>query len=177
MRSLLSGLIGVALAVAWFSRAERIPMRGIWDVLSTTAPAGLFFGRIANFVNGELWGRPTVVPWAVIFPRSGPPEHAGPLVPRHPSQLYEAGMEGLLLFAYMQWRFWKSDVARDRPGRLCGEFLIGYALARIAGETFREPDASLFFGLSRGTFYSLFMIALGLYMILSAPRPKPRAAA
>jgi phosphatidylglycerol:prolipoprotein diacylglycerol transferase len=171
------GLIGVALAVAWFSRAERIPMRGIWDVLSTTAPAGLFFGRIANFVNGELWGRPTVVPWAVIFPRSGPPEHAGPLVPRHPSQLYEAGMEGLLLFAYMQWRFWKSDVARDRPGRLCGEFLIGYALARIAGETFREPDASLFFGLSRGTFYSLFMIALGLYMILSAPRPKPRAAA
>jgi len=171
------GLIGVALAVAWFSRAERIPMRRIWDVLSTTAPAGLFFGRIANFVNGELWGRPTVVPWAVIFPRSGPPEHAGPLVPRHPSQLYEAGMEGLLLFAYMQWRFWKSDVARDRPGRLCGEFLIGYALARIAGETFREPDASLFFGLSRGTFYSLFMIALGLYMILSAPRPKPRAAA
>jgi len=162
------GLVGVTIAVAWFARSERMPLLHLWDLIASTAPVGLFFGRIANFVNGELWGRPSVVPWAVLFPRSGPPEHAGPLVPRHPSQLYEAGMEGLVLFAYLQWRFWRSDVVRARPGRLAGEFLVVYALARIAGETFREPDASRFFGLSRGTFYSLFMIALGVYL---AARP------
>jgi phosphatidylglycerol:prolipoprotein diacylglycerol transferase len=120
---------------------------------------GLFLGRIANFVNGELWGRPAQVPWAVIFPRS-----PLPLVPRHPSQLYEALLEGVLLFAFMQWRFWRSDIVRSRPGRLSGEFLVLYGCLRMAGEAFREPDASLILGLSRGTFYSLFMVAAGLYL-------------
>jgi phosphatidylglycerol:prolipoprotein diacylglycerol transferase len=99
--------------------------------------------------------------------------------PRHPSQLYEAAMEGALLLAYLQLRFWKSDVVLRRPGRLAGEFLIGYACVRIAGEAFREPDASLILGLSRGSFYSLFMICLGLYLWarrtspLAVPRPGP----
>jgi phosphatidylglycerol:prolipoprotein diacylglycerol transferase len=92
-------------------------------------------------------------------------------VPRHPSQLYEAGMEGVLLLAYMQWRIWRSDAVRERPGALAGEFLILYACARMAGEVFREPDASLILGLSRGTFYSLFMIAFGLFLRLRRSRP------
>lgn len=153
------GLIGVAIAVTWFARSQRLPLAHLCDVVASAAPAGLFFGRIANFVNGELWGRPSGVPWAVIFPRS-----PLPLVPRHPSQIYEALMEGLLLLACMQARFWWSDVVRERPGRLSGEFLVLYGCLRIAGETFREPDASLILGLSRGTFYSLFMVAAGLYV-------------
>ncbi|HEY4988409.1 MAG TPA: prolipoprotein diacylglyceryl transferase [Opitutaceae bacterium] len=174
------GLIGVIIAVTWFARAERIPTLHLWDIVATTAPAGLFFGRIANFVNGELWGRVTDVPWAVIFPRSadpGTPVEA--IAPRHPSQLYEAALEGLLLFAFMQWRLWKSEAIRERPGRLAGEFLVGYACFRIAGEGFREPDASLILGLSRGTFYSLFMIASGLYLRqrrgTPVPLPGPKA--
>jgi phosphatidylglycerol:prolipoprotein diacylglycerol transferase len=134
-------------------------MLHLWDLVASTTPVGLFFGRIANFVNGELWGRPASVPWAVIFPRS-----PLPLVPRHPSQLYEALLEGALLLAVMQWRFWKSDVVRSLPGRLAGEFLVLYGCLRIAGEAFREPDASLILGMSRGTFYSLFMVAAGLYL-------------
>ncbi len=164
------GLIGVIAATAWFARKRRMPVVHVWDIVATTAPVGLFFGRIANFINGELWGRPATVPWAVIFPRSDTPEHPG-LVPRHPSQLYEAGLEGVLLFAYIQWRLWRSDTVRDRPGALAGEFLIGYACARSIGELFREPDASLIMGLSRGTFYSLFMIAFGLFLRLRRTTP------
>jgi phosphatidylglycerol:prolipoprotein diacylglycerol transferase len=159
------GLVGVIVGVSWFSRSERIPILHVWDLVASTAPAGILLGRMANFVNGELWGKPTDVPWAVVFPRSmpeGTPLHL--ILPRHPSQLYEAAMEGALLLAFMQWRLWKSDAVRQRPGRLAGEFLIGYACVRIAGEAFREPDASLILGLSRGTFYSFFMIALGIYL-------------
>jgi phosphatidylglycerol---prolipoprotein diacylglyceryl transferase len=164
------GLVGVILAVCWFARREGIPTAHLFDVTATTAPAGLLFGRLANFVNGELWGKPASVPWAVLFPRSVSAEHPD-LVPRHPSQLYEAGMEGVLLLAYMQWRLWKSDAVRRHPGTLAGEFLIFYACARMAGEVFREPDASLIFGLSRGTFYSLFMIAFGLFLRLRRASP------
>ncbi len=169
------GLLGVVLAVSWFARSEGIPLLHVWDLVASTAPAGLLFGRVANFVNGELWGKPTDVPWAVIFPRSmpeGTPLHL--ILPRHPSQLYEAAMEGLLLLAFMQWRLWKSDALRTRPGRLAGEFLIGYACLRIAGETFREPDASLILGLSRGIFYSLFMIVFGIILRLRKARPLER---
>jgi len=116
------------------------------------------------------------VPWAVIFPRSmpeGTPE--GLIPPRHPSQLYEAALEGLLLLALMQARFWRSGVVREHPGRLAGEFLAAYALVRVAGEAFREPDASLILGMSRGTFYSLFLAAFGLYLALRRARPLPRA--
>ena len=165
------GIIGVGLASLWFARSRRIPLLHLWDLVSSAAPAGLFFGRVANFINGELWGKPSRVPWAVIFPRS---EDAGhPLVPRHPSQLYEAGLEGLLLLAYLQWRLWKTDVVRAHPGRLAGEFMIVYACVRIIGEVFREPDATLILGLSRGTFYSLFMIGFGLVLWLWPARPLP----
>lgn len=161
------GFIGVAVAIALFSRSTKIPFLRLCDLIVTVAPAGLFFGRVANFINGELWGKPAQVPWAVIFPAS--PE---PLVPRHPSQLYEAGLEGVLLFAYMQWRFWKSDTARMHPGRLSGEFLIAYAAVRAIGECFREPDVgvSLIFGLSRGTFYSVFLVIAGVVLIVATTR-------
>jgi phosphatidylglycerol:prolipoprotein diacylglycerol transferase len=168
------GIVGVGLATLWFSRSRKIPILHLWDLVSSTAPAGLFFGRVANFINGELWGKPSEVPWAVIFPRSA--TDTVPAVPRHPSQLYEAGLEGLLLLAYLQWRFWKTDVSRTHPGRLAGEFMIVYACVRVAGEVFREPDATLIMGLSRGTFYSLFMIAFGLVLWLWPARPLPAAA-
>ena len=163
------GFIGVAVALAWFARAEKIPFLHLGDLIVSTAPAGLFFGRIANFINGELWGTPTRVPWAVIFPNSADP--GTPLrlmLPRHPSQLYEAVLEGLLLLAFMQWRFWRSNIVRTQPGRLAGEFLLTYALVRAIGENFREPDASLLLGLSRGTFYSIFLVAAGLALLVHA---------
>ena len=159
------GMIGVAVAIAWFSRSAKIRFLHLADLITSVAPAGLLFGRFANFINGELWGKPATVAWAVIFPAS--PE---PLVPRHPSQLYEAALEGALLLAYLQWRFWRSDVVRTSPGRLAGEFLLGYAIVRAIGEIFREPDATLILGLSRGTFYSIFLVAGGLFLILRPAR-------
>src|SRR5580692_6055033 len=132
------GMIGVALALAWFARANKIPFLHLGDLIVSVAPAGLFFGRIANFINGELWGKVSYVRWAVIFPLSDPGRPSNRILPRHPSQLYEAALEGVLLFAYLQWRFWKSDTVRTRPGRLGGEFLVGYALVRIFCEIFRE---------------------------------------
>lgn len=165
------GFIGVTLAVVWFARSRKIPFLHLGDVIASTAPAGLFFGRIANFINGELWGKPATVPWAIIFPRS-----PYPLVPRHPSQLYEAALEGLLLFLLVQWRFWRTDVVARHPGRLAGEFLLAYAVARAIGEIFREPDASLIFGLSRGTFYSIFLVGAGFWLILRKAKPLAPAA-
>ena len=168
------GLVGVVLAILWFSRAEKVPVLHLWDLAASAAPVGLFLGRIANFINGELWGRMSVVPWAVIFPRSARPgtpiDH---IAPRHPSQLYEAGMEGVLLLAYMQWRLWRTNALRGRPGTLAGEFLVGYGILRIVGEVFREPDVdvSLILGLSRGTFYSIFMIVSGLALRFVPRRP------
>lgn len=160
------GFIGVALALLWFSRTTKIPFLHLSDLIVSAAPAGLFFGRVANFINGELWGKPALVKWAVIFPSS-----PSPLVPRHPSQLYEALLEGVLLLVFLQWRFWRSTVISLQPGRLSGEFLLGYALLRAVGEVFREPDAALILGLSRGTFYSLFMVAMGTWLIARKPRP------
>jgi phosphatidylglycerol:prolipoprotein diacylglycerol transferase len=156
----------------WFTRRRAESMLQVSDLVLTTIPVGLFFGRVANFINGELWGKVTDVPWAVIFANTG----GGP-APRHPSQLYEAVVEGLLLFAYLQWRFWKTDVARRHPGRLTGEFLVIYAIGRSACEVFREPDEgiSLILGLSRGTFYSVFLVAAGVALIALAPR-KPAGA-
>jgi phosphatidylglycerol:prolipoprotein diacylglycerol transferase len=162
------GMIGVAIALIWFGRLERIPVLHLGDLVVSAAPAGLFFGRIANFINGELWGKPTRVPWAVIFPDSAVP--GTPVFPRHPSQLYEAGLEGILLLCFMQWRFWKSDVVRRKPGRLSGEFFLAYAVLRAIGEVFREPDAGVapILGLSRGTFYSIFLVAAGIGLIIHA---------
>lgn len=169
------GIVGVCLALFWVVRKHHLPWRPIADVLVTLAPPGLFFGRLANFINGELWGKVSHVGWAVIFQASAP--SGTPLAqipPRHPSQLYEALLEGLFLAAYTQVRFWRSNVIREKPGHLAGEFLMLYGVVRILGEVFREPDASLLFGLSRGTFYSLFLI-LGGAVLVATSRPKPHS--
>lgn len=166
------GFIGVAIAVAVFARRTHIPFLHLGDLIVTTAPFGLMLGRIANFINGELWGKVSSVSWAIIFPDSAPP--GTPLMdipPRHPSQLYEAFLEGALLLAYFQWRFWSSDTVRRRPGNLTGEFLIAYAVVRMIGEVFREPDADLILGLSRGTFYSIFLIIVGIALLLTRRQP------
>ena len=168
------GFVGVVVALLLFARKHRVPFFQVSDLIVTTAPLGLLFGRLANFINGELYGKVTDVSWAVIFPQSAAPGTPVQLIePRHPSQLYEAALEGALLLAFMQWRFWRSDVARTQPGRLGGEFLIAYALVRMFCELFREPDAALILGVSRGTFYSVFLIGAGLVLVLR-PALQPR---
>jgi len=169
------GFAGVMIALVWFARKYRYRLLELGDVIATVTPLGLFLGRIANFINGELWGRVTYVSWAVIFPDS--PAAYNPATgsfgpePRHPSQLYEATLEGILLFAYLQWRFWRS---RPPIGQLGGEFLVAYGIVRIFGELFREPDASLIFGLSRGQFYSVFLILAGTAIIRFARKTSHR---
>jgi phosphatidylglycerol:prolipoprotein diacylglycerol transferase len=160
------GFVGVMLALIWFARKQKCGFLRLSDVVVSLAPLGLMLGRIANFINGELWGRVSTVSWAVIFPDS--PKNYNSVLqtygpePRHPSQLYEAALEGALLLAYVQWRFWRT---RPPAGQLAGEFLIGYGVVRIFGEMFREPDAALMLGLSRGQFYSTFMILAGVITI------------
>jgi phosphatidylglycerol:prolipoprotein diacylglycerol transferase len=167
------GFIGVAIALVWYARSQKLPFAHLADIVVSAGPLGLMLGRIANFINGELWGKITGVPWAVIFPLSAPPGMPLDLIqPRHPSQLYEAALEGALMLAYMQWRFWRSDIVRTRPGRLTGEFLVGYGLARIVCEMFREPDAELILGLSRGSFYSIFMLLAGVVWIVFGGKPR-----
>ena len=156
------GFIGVCIAVLWYARHSKQSPFPIGDIIVSVVPPGLFFGRIANFINGELWGRTTEVSWGVLFPKA-PGFIEG--VARHPSQLYAATLEGLCTFAFVQWRFWKSDVTQRAPGRLAGEFLIAYAIARIVNEFFRQPDASLIMGMSRGQFYSLFLVLGGAILI------------
>ena len=170
--------IGVVVAVWWFARRHHYSFLHLSDVLVTTIPVGLLLGRIANFINGELWGKVSNVRWAVIFPKSASEGmRLGLIPPRHPSQLYEAALEGALLLGLLQWRFWKTDVVRTQPGRLAGEALLAYAAVRIFCELFREPDegVSLIFGLSRGTFYSLFLVAAGSILIVRAIRHQTKA--
>lgn len=157
------GFLGVVVAVWLFARKSTVPFLHLCDLLATTASLGLGLGRVANFINGELWGRTTDVPWAVIFENTG-----GGNMPRHPSQLYQAALEGFLLFGYMQWRFWRSNAVCLSPGRLAGEYLIGYAVLRAVAEHFREPDAALILGVTRGTFYSVFLLAAGAWLVLRA---------
>lgn len=167
------GFVGVLLAIWWYSRRHHLPFLHLGDVVVSTVPVGLFLGRIANFINGELWGKISHVPWAVIFPKSAPPGTPIALIPpRHPSELYEAALEGLFLFGLMQWRFWKTAVVRLHPGRLSGEFLLAYAIVRIICEVYRQPDAgiSLIFGMSRGTFYSIFVAIGGIILIIYTSR-------
>ena len=160
------GFVGVTLAVLWYAHRRKVSFFLLADLIATTAPLGLLFGRIANFINGELVGKASTAWCAIIFPKNEIDRALGQAaVPRHPSQLYEAALEGAVLLAFVQWRFWRSDVARTQPGRLSGEFLITYAVLRMIGELFREPDASLLLGVSRGTFYSVFLIAAGLWLI------------
>ncbi len=170
------GFIGVTLAVLWAARRMGISCWTIGDLVVSAAPLGLFFGRVANFINGELWGKPSSVAWAVIFPEAplerGAPyffsETLGYLVnPRHPSQLYAAFLEGLVLLAIVQMRFWWGKRGRA-PGQLAGEFLCAYGVLRIIGEVFREPDAPAILGLSRGTAYSLVAILIGVAVVMGA---------
>lgn len=160
------GFAGVVLALYWYARKQQYRFLELGDVVTTIAPLGLMLGRVANFINGELWGRVTDVSWAVIFPNSPSAYQVGTgqfgPQPRHPSQLYEAALEGGLMLAYVQWRFWR---ARPPAGQLAGEFLCGYGTVRILGECFRQPDADLIAGLSRGQFYSVFLILAGIFLI------------
>jgi phosphatidylglycerol:prolipoprotein diacylglycerol transferase len=138
---------------------RRIPFFRLSDLVAAATPIGLFFGRLANFINGELWGRPSDVPWAMVFPN---PE-AGPL-PRHPSQLYEAVSEGLILFCILAIAAQRPGIRR-RDGLLSGMFLIGYAIARSVCELFREPDSYLGFivgGISMGQILSFPMLLAGI---------------
>ncbi|WP_407664074.1 prolipoprotein diacylglyceryl transferase [Microvirga alba] len=174
------GFAGAALAIMLFSRSRGLNALAMLDLASVVAPLGLFFGRLANFINGELWGRPAPdFPYAVVFP------HAGPL-PRHPSQLYEAFGEGLVLFVIMA--FAVNRLGFRRPGLLGGIFVLGYAIARIVCEFFREPDEQLGFlfgssiqalsgGITMGMLLSVPMAILGLAIIWIAARGYTRPAA
>lgn len=166
------GFIGVCIALWWIARTYRISFLRLGDLLCPIVPIGLLLGRVANFINGELWGRVSDVPWAVIFPKSMPPGTPIDMIaPRHPSQLYEAALEGLFLLIYFQWRFWRTN-APSSPGRISGEFLVLYAIVRIIGEQFREPDAGLILGMSRGVFYSIFLVMAGIGIIIWSMRRK-----
>ena len=165
------GVIGVSLAIILLARKNGLNWLRIHDYVACCVPFGLFFGRLANFVNGELWGRATDVPWGMVFPRGGD-------VVRHPSQLYEAGLEGIILFTVLWLLFWKSD-ARYQPGKLVGTFLLGYGLSRFFVEFFREPDEQLLefamrTHLSMGQWLTIPMILGGLYLILTAKRRRVR---
>jgi phosphatidylglycerol:prolipoprotein diacylglycerol transferase len=197
------GILGLTLYTLWYSFRHKVSWRNIGDNLVVAAPVGLFLGRLANFINGELYGRVSSVPWAMQFPKElyeAPPETvqlalseaatinprwisieevienvrhspalkaqlAGTLSPRHPSQFYEAALEGVLLFAILwilRTRF------QLRNGVLTGVFFIGYAILRMIGEVFREPDAPLTGPFTRGQFLSLFLVLIGLGFFLSA---------
>ena len=161
------GFIGVACVTFLFCRTKNRNVLNLTDIIATITPLGLFIGRIGNFINCELWGRVTNVPWGVIFDKNV----YYLSTPRHPSQIYEGLLEGLFLLLYMQFRFWRTSVARN-PGRLTGEFLILYSFARIFCEQFREPDASLILDLTRGQFYSIFLVIVGIIcLILSRQKP------
>ena len=172
------GALGVTLAILLFTRARGLAVLAFSDIIAEAIPIGLFFGRIANFINGELFGRETDVPWAMVFPNGGP-------VPRHPSQLYEAVCEGLFLFLLLLLAEHRG--ARRRPGIVTGLFLIGYAVARMSGELFRQPDAQLgflVFGTTMGQLLSIPVLIAGLFLIWWAMRrpafpaaSQPRAAA
>jgi phosphatidylglycerol:prolipoprotein diacylglycerol transferase len=160
------GFLGCVAAVMLFARNNGISILSLGDITTAVGPIGLFLGRIANFINSELWGRPAdeSVPWAMVFPNGGP-------LPRHPSQLYEAGLEGILLFTILAVMIRMG--ALKRPGLILGSFIAIYAFARITGEFFREPDPQLGFlwgGLTMGMLLSVPMIIAGAILIVMAWR-------
>ncbi|MEO0820523.1 MAG: prolipoprotein diacylglyceryl transferase [Pseudomonadota bacterium] len=181
------GFLGVILGVIFYARARGIPVLQVGDAVALAAPAGIFFGRIANFINGELWGRITDVPWAMVFPAAGPE-------PRHPSQLYEGALEGLVLGLVMWWLALRRGWLKW-PGALIGVFFIGYGAGRSFVENFRQgnieyaspdnpwgqiirfgsgPEAA---GLTMGQILSLPMVAIGIAFILYARHAARRAEA
>ncbi len=174
------GFLGVVIAGVIFCRRQGIAMLSTGDMMAMVAPLGLFLGRVANFINAELWGRATDVPWAVGFPGEAA-LCAGVICGRHPSQLYEAGLEGIVLGALVLWAVWRAGWLA-RPGRVMGLFIAGYGLARFVVEFVRQPDAQFVsegnplglawqvggWGLTQGQALSLPMIAIGLWFMLKA---------
>ena len=160
------GLAGTIVAMILFARRNGIAVWSLFDIVATVVPFGLLFGRIANFVNGELWGRLSDAPWAVVFPEAGP-------FARHPSQLYEAGLEGIVLLTLLAIAVYRFG-ALKRPGLVSGLFVCGYAASRIFVEFFREPDPQLgyLFGgwLTMGMVLSVPMFLIGIWAILRARR-------
>jgi phosphatidylglycerol:prolipoprotein diacylglycerol transferase len=171
------GLLGTVLGILYLSWKEKLPPLRLHDYVACVAPIGLFFGRLANFVNHELWGAPTNVPWAIRFPEViGGITVLGP--PRHPSQLYEAFLEGIVLFCILGWMFWKTQ-ARYQPGKLVGTFGFFYGLFRFLVEFVREPDSQLqaftqATGLHMGQWLSLPLIFGGLWLMWTAKRRRVR---
>jgi len=156
-------LLASIVAVVLFARRVGADPWSVMDLAAAAAPMGLFFGRLANFINAELWGRASTVPWAMVFPDAGP-------LPRHPSQLYEALTEGLVLFAVLWWLTHRRLALRT-PGVIGGAFLVGYGLARSFCEFFREPDAGHILTVgpfTAGIFYSLPMVLVGFLAIRAA---------
>ncbi len=166
------GVIGTSIGLILFARAQHLNWLRVHDYVACATPFGLFFGRLANFVNGELYGKPSDAPWAIIFPRTGDD------VARHPSQLYEAGLEGVALFAVLWFFFWRTK-ARYDPGKLVGIFIAGYGVARFTVEFFREPDEQLrdfaaATGLHMGQWLCVPMILGGAYLIATAKGRRQR---
>lgn len=164
------GLIGVIIAFLLFCRRYRLRFLEVMDAVASVVPIGLGLGRIANFINGELYGRVTDSSWGMVFPHGGP-------FPRYPSQLFEAATEGLLLFIVL-FGLARFTAARERVGLISGLFLLGYAAARMSVEQFREPDAYLGFIIGQftmGQLLSVPMVAVGLYLVLRARRTEVRA--
>ncbi|MGE5565265.1 MAG: prolipoprotein diacylglyceryl transferase [Parcubacteria group bacterium] len=165
------GLIGVTIALVGFALKNGVAPFRLSDLVAPCVPIGLFFGRIANFINGELWGRPTTVPWGIIFPNAGPE-------PRHPSQLYEATLEGLVLFIILRIATHRLKWLQ-RKGAVTGLFLLCYALARISLENVREPDRFMPhfpLGLTMGMMLSIPMALFGLWLLWRALRTEPEPA-
>lgn len=159
------GLLGAAIAVWLFCRRRKLVLLPVGDLACAFAPIGLFFGRVANFVNDELWGRVTNVPWAMIFPRGGP-------LPRHPSQLYEAALEGVVLFVLLQIAL-RVFRAHERPGLISALFFAGYGTFRFICEFFREPDAQFIGPVSMGMALSIpVWLAAGAFLWIAYTRPK-----
>lgn len=164
------GLMGVTLAMAYVAWRDRLNFIRVVDYVAVGVPMGMLLGRLANFVNGELWGRVSDVPWAMVFP-------AADELPRHPSQLYQAGLEGLAMLVIMMLLFWTTR-ARYRPGLLAGVFTLGMGISRFVNEFFREPDAQLAdfaarTGLSMGQWLTIPLILTGLIVVIFALRKKP----
>ena len=166
--SIHGGLVGAALGAWWFSRRTGVATFRVFDLLAMVVPIGLFLGRLANFIKPELWGRVSDVPWAMVFPGAGP-------LPRHPSQLYEAALEGVALFILV--RILAHFGALRRPGLVTGVFMIGYGAARITSEFFREPDPQLGFlfgGATMGMILSVPVILGGFVFLYLSRRAKPK---
>jgi phosphatidylglycerol:prolipoprotein diacylglycerol transferase len=159
------GLVGVIVALVVFCRQRNLDLLRVADLVTSVVPVGLFFGRIANFINAELWGRTTDVPWAMVFPGAGP-------APRHPSQLYEAFLEGIVLLIVLQWLYSNPKV-RERPGVVAGVFLLAYAAIRIFIELYRQPDGQVGFlaaGTTLGQWLSVPLVVLGAALLVRARR-------